>query len=248
MLHLLFLIPSLFRMATLARALDTADPPPGDGERKPKATEILQRYNGDAVRMAEELAGVLGDNYKLREQRRDLNGEIATLKPKVAPEGATVLVGDEAAAWAAYRELGAPAEVKGRLDQFGNVQGELTGLKRDATLREVAEVAGYKPAVLARLGADLEYVVRDATEDGKPVKRAFVVTDKGERPLVEYAEQQWGDFLPALTATAAAPGQHGVIRYPEQHGGHGTAVPVNAAESYIKRMYGARTPSQQQGD
>jgi hypothetical protein len=206
------------------------DPPGGGGDPpRPKASELLNQYNGDAVRMAEKLAEVLGDNATLREQRRDLRAEVTTLKGSQAPEGAVILTGDDAAAYQAYQALGKPGDLTKRLADGDAAITSTAQLERDALVAEAAAVAGYKPSVLKDRAGDLPLVVREVTEDGKAVKRAFVAPQgQGEQELTAYAQAQWGDYLPALVASQAQPRQG--IAYPTTPGGGGQrpADPVGA--------------------
>lgn len=212
-----------------------------EGRTKERASDLVDRYNGDAVKMAEKLADALNDNYTLRRKRDDLQGEVTTLTGNQKPEGAVILLGDEAGAYEAYKGLGKPDEIKTKLEQVDTLASELGGMKREATIRQVAEVAGYKPAVLTRLGGDREYVIKDETADDKPIKRAYVKTEQGDKPLADYAAAEWGDFLPALTATNAAQQgqQSGGVRYPAQGGG-GAPPPANAADAFFAQKYPSR--------
>lgn len=179
----------------------------GTAER-PKATEILSQYNGNAVSMADKLADVLKDNYSLRRKRDELQGQVETLSAKQLPDGATVLSAADAARWADYQALGKPDELSTKLQTAEAAIQERDTLKRSNTIRAVAEAAGYKAPVLERLGAELEYRVKDVTEtvNGKAqtVKRPFVVTDGTETPIDDYAAREWPDFLPALKQQGAA--------------------------------------------
>ncbi len=230
MLWLMLAVASLFRMATMGRMLESNDPPPGNG--KPKPSEILEQYSGNATRMAEKLADALGDNFKLREQKRTLADENERLKGNQKPEGATILTGDEATAYEAYRALGKPDEVQQRLQERETLQGQLSTLQRDAVLRDAAQVAGYKFSVLRDRAGDLAIEVRDATEEGKAVKRAFVKTQAGETPLAEYAAREWADYLPALQAGDAGRQAGAGVQFPGQAGGN--PPPANPVQTYIQ--------------
>lgn len=180
-----------------------ADPTPPTGER-PKPSDLLARYGKDgdaALRMAEQLSAAQADNYKLRDKNRQLREEVTGLRSKAAPDGAVVLTADEAKRWEAYQGLGVePAAIKAALTERDEVKQRLTGLEREKVLRDVAEVAGYKPSVLGQLpgSADLAFDIRTVTQDGKSERAVYVKADGKDVPLADYAQQQWADFLPAL--------------------------------------------------
>lgn len=201
------------------------------------AAELLARYGASPERLAAELELARGDNYTLREQKRGLTTELESLRARVPGEGAIVLTGDDAAAWGAFKELGKPDEVKAKLGQVETLSGELAGLKRDATLRDVAGAAGYKFTVLKQLGADREYELRDVTDpQGKAAKAAFIKDGDTFKPLAEFAQAAWADFLPALQAGAGqggGTGGQGGTQYPPQGGGTGATGKQDAASAYL---------------
>lgn len=212
----------------------------GGGGERVRASDLLGQYSGDAARMADKLADALNDNYALRNKRRDLEAEVAALRGKQTPEGATVLTGDDAAAFAAYRALGAPADVQAKLVERDTLAGQVAEARKREHLAAVAQAAGFKPNVLARFYGDREYELRDQTIDGKAVKVAFVKDDGGTfRPLAEYAEAEWADELPALRAATGGNGNGGGttagVRVPPIAGD--TGRPANAGQSYVASMY-----------
>lgn len=165
----------------------------------PKPSDVLEQYGRDALRLAEKLADVQADNYRLREERRGLKSQIAETQSKVPSEGSKVLSADEAAEYAAYLALGKPKDVKAALDTKGTAEQELTALKREKLLSKAAEAAGFKASVLERLAGDLQIELE--AKDGKPL--VYVVKDGEKVALADYAEKEWADFLPALQQKAA---------------------------------------------
>lgn len=167
-----------------------AVPDPSEGFRA-----LLARSGNDAIRMAEKL---YDDNFKLRQKN-------TTLKQSVPGDGAVVLKGDDAKKWEKYRALGEPAEVKASLDSGRDAATKLEAVGRAEGYRKVAEAAGYKPSVFARLaeqdGLSVE-LVEDAKSKGKDGKPVLVAVVKGEgettTPLNEYVDQHWSDLKPAL--------------------------------------------------
>ena len=178
-----------------------------------KLQALIDKRGGDASAVALML---YQDNYNLRETNRQL-------KAQVPAEGATVLTGDDAAAWAEYQKLGKPADLQTAIAQRDQAQGDLAKLQRSAMIRTAAEAAGYKPTVLesldAQTGGAATYEVREVEQDGKKAKVAFVKVGEGEaQALDQYAQAQWADFLPALVTqpqTTQPPG----TPYPAQQSG-----------------------------
>ena len=157
----------------------------------------LKKLEGNAVGLAQQL---FSENYTLREQKRVMEG-------KLIPDGAIVLAAEEAKAWESYKALGKPEEVKQGLDKTTQLQGELDKVQREAILRKAADAAGFKYTGLvdrdkvARAdGKTLAFDVREVERDGKKVPVAFVKDGDTERPLTDYAESEWADFLPVLKA------------------------------------------------
>jgi len=179
-----------------------------------RGIERLLERNGNDANAA--LLVLYRDNYDLREANRQL-------KSQVPAEGATVLTGDDAAAWAAYTQLGKPADLQAAIAQRDQAQGDLAKLQRSAMIRTAAEAAGYKPTVLesldAQTGGAATYEVREVEQDGKRAKVAYVKVGESEaQPLDQYAQAQWADFLPALVTQPQATQPPGTP-YPAQQSG-----------------------------
>lgn len=193
----------------------------GSSEReKLKGSDLVDQYKAQygeqaLFRMAERAANAENDNYQARERARKAEEKVAALEAKQVPDGATVLNATDAERWQAYQALGKPDEIKTRLDDGAAAVTERDGLKRKETLRQVAEAAGYKPAVLERLGSDLTYEIKDVTEmvNGRQVQARQVLVQDGDKqtPLKDYAAREWEDFLPALGGTEQ-PLAHGTPR------------------------------------
>lgn len=217
---------------------DGDDPQGGDSPKRPRPSDLAAQYHNDAIRISEQLAVVLEDNYKLRDKNRALSADLAAVKGKVPADGARVLSKDEAAQWEAYTALGQPDALKQQLATAEGAQAELTTLKRERTIAAAAEAAGYagKAGTLAKLpslaGKDL--VVKDVEIDGKKAKQAFVVADGKEHALVAYITEHDPEFLPALTADAAT---HGGTQFVRQSAG---GAPANAIDTYGKQFQAAR--------
>jgi hypothetical protein len=161
----------------------------------PKPSELVERYNGDALRMAEKLADVLTDNHKLR-------GEKADLKKKQTPDGAVILTGDDAAKWNAFNELGTPEELKTIKATGEAAIAERDELRAQATIAKAAELTGYKTKVLSDLAKSKGFTI-EVEGDGEAAKvtARYKDGDKDKAvPLNEYVETSLSDYLPSLQA------------------------------------------------
>lgn len=206
-------------------------PPPGTEPQRRSSADVLTQYGNDAVRMADRVATLEGENYRYREQRRELQDEVKALKANQKPEGAVILTGDEATAYGAYRELGKPDEIKTWLDERQSLSTQVATAQRDGTLRDAAGAAGFKFAVLKDRAGDLPIEIREVEVEGKKVNRAFVKPEGGqEAELTAYAEQHWGDYLPALQATEQGSGQRSQ--------GNGVAFPAQQSSQAQRQVTG----------
>lgn len=86
-------------------------------------------------------------------------------------------------------------EAVGTVDAIKALQTENATLKRDGSLREVAEVAGVKVSVLRNLDKGAAQYEIVTGENGKTV---IVREGETQTPFDDYAKREWGDFLPAL--------------------------------------------------
>lgn len=209
----------------------------GNDAQRRSSADVLNQYGTDTVRMADRVAALEGENYRYREQRRELQEQVKALTANQRPDGATILTGDEATAYAAYVALGKPDELQAALTERDTLAGEVKTAKRDSLIREVAQVAAYNPAVLTKLGGDLDFQIKTVTEGDTTTKAAYVTTAQGEQPLAAYAAAQWGDFLPALAATqqGGTQGQRAQgVPYPAQQGSQGQR-PVNPLHDFIQQ-------------
>lgn len=187
---------------------DTDADPQGGSSGKVRASDVLEQFGRDAIRLAEKLADVQSDNYRLRDERRTLKQQLADVAGKVPADGTKVLTADDAKAFDAYVALGTPADIKSALDTKGTAEQELTTLKREKQIARVAEAAGFKASVLTTLAGDLDMQV-EPVKDGKPL--VYVVKDGEKTALADYATQHWADFLPALA--------HGAVQAPDINAG-----------------------------
>jgi hypothetical protein len=190
----------------------------------------LERFNNDAMLMANEL---YRENYRERESNRRLREQVTELQGRIPAEGAHVLTGDDVARWQAYTQLGQPTELQQRIEAGTTAIQERDSLRRDTAIRQAADVAGYKPSVLARLAGDIPITIRDNNGQNEVV----VTVDGKDVQLTVYAEQHWADFLPALTAQSQGTQQQraGVPFVPQA--GNGTPPkPQDMVAAFAKQI------------
>lgn len=205
----------------------------GSGEppvHKPTATEVINRYSGDQIRMAEQIAKLEGEAYIAREKARDQDRIVTDLKAKVPADGTKVLSPAEAKSWDAYQEFGKPEELKTTLDTGKAAIAERDAFKKAATIESAAKAANFKPGVLKILGKDLDIEIKEIdvqTEDGATAKKpmAFVKTKdsagvESEKALRDYFKEQGEDVLGSLEA--------GESENDNGSGTHSTAMPFPA--------------------
>jgi len=174
---------------------DNKDVSPQEGLQK-----LLDKAKGDAMALAGEL---YSENYRLRGDKRELKAKVEALEKSLPPDGSVVLSKADSERWEAYKSLGKPDELTKLKAEHVELQGKVAAAERNNTLRSVAEVAGLKADVLSKLVTDAHaFEIKDEKQDGKDIKRAYIVIEsdgkKEAKPLVEYAEQAWPEFMPAL--------------------------------------------------
>jgi hypothetical protein len=188
--------------------------------------KLLQRYDNDALRVAETL---LGDNFKLREKNRQLEGQT---------EGAVVLRGADKDTYAQYQALGAPSEIATKL--------------RRGDIERIANKVGYDADIFADLdrqaGGKLVYEVKAETVDGNATERVYVKdgsqADAAPQLLTDFAAAKWGKYLPALQPTAQnsegvgtqSSAQQGTRFPPQGTGGSGSQVTNDYAKQFLQKQ------------
>jgi hypothetical protein len=203
----------------------------GQANNQPDLAQVLERLvsrNGGSV----DAVGIqlLSENHGYRQRIRDLEG-------RVPAEGAVILAGEDAQRWQAYQALGQPTDVQTAIT-------ELTTLRRDKAIADAADAAGYKAKVLGQLPKvdKLTFSVKEESENGQTVKRAYVKDGDTEEPLTTYAERVWEEFLPVLGAdTDTAQGQARPSFVRQQVGGKAPASDPIATHS---KNVGYALPSQ----
>lgn len=173
---------------------------------------LVSRHNNEPIKAIETL---LTENFSYREKIRERDAKIAELNGQLPAEGAIILKKSEAEAWEAYKALGKPEELKVKIEERDTLAAEAAGLKRQAAIAQVAEAAGFNAKVLQTLAGESEFEVKTMEVDGKTVSKAFIFIPSADgktreaKPLGEYAEANWSEFLPALQAAGGDSGRRG---------------------------------------
>jgi hypothetical protein len=214
------------------------------------ASDVLNRYSGDAIRMAERVSQLENDNFKLREKNRDANAENATLKTKLPGEGAVILTAEQAQAWEAYQKLGKPEDVTRDLDAGRAAITKSADYERRELLDTAAKDLNFKPGLLKTLmegktveRREVEVRQQDGTTKKEP--QYFLVSEAGgqktEKPLHDYFKEQGDDVLQSLDAgeggTSNVSTHAGGTPYPAQGAGQGKVgyEPKNRYQHNIKK-------------
>lgn len=205
--------------------------PPADPAAGVQA--LIARHNNDLMRVIDHL---YGDNFSLREKNRTLKEQVKDLEGKTPKDGTVILSKAEADLLESYKALGEPDTLKTALSERDQVKGELGTLRKESVLRDVAEAAGFKLPVLKTLAGDLDFEIKEVEKDGKKVRTPFVKNGDSEKPLSDYAKEQWTDFLPALQAQ---PGQPAGTPYPTQSAG-GPTPPPGVLADFKQKSQAAR--------
>lgn len=177
--------------------ISTRTPPDPD----PKTPDLVKAVEGLIAKHGDSTAALrvlLAENHSYRDQLRET-------KAKLPADGSLVLAGDDARDWSTYRQLGKPSELRKAIEEGSTATAERDALRKAGTIREAAELHGYKPSVLLTLAEKLDVGFADVKgADGKVTRKAVIklADPEGkaptELPLDDYATKHWADFLPAL--------------------------------------------------
>lgn len=215
---------------------------------------LLEQFDGDYEALArhlhEEAETRESENFEYRQQRRQLRRQVETLEGEVedlearlerasgGDDGVT-LSDDDVEAWQQYRGLGTPEEIQAAIEEAETAREELADLRRESTLRSVADAHGYDVDVLSDLAGDLDLDVREVEDDeGETRTVAFVLAGEEEGDdvrLDEYAEQEWSKYLPVLEQETQRETDAGGTRYPSQQGGTSKGSAGSLVETHIER-------------
>lgn len=214
-------------------------PPVEPPATRRSSADVLTQYGNDAIRMADRVAELERENYTHREKRREAAERIKALEANQRPEGATILTGDEATAYNAYRELGKPDEIKSALAERETLSTEVATAKRDGTLRDAAQRYGYDFDALRGLAGDIALSSYEVDEEGKKVTKYRVGEGAEQAEMAEWVGKQPAYVQRALT-TAEQTQRTGGVTYPPQQGSGGQGQPVGAGQSFVNNKYGGK--------
>lgn len=179
------------------------------------------------------------DNYKLREEKRGLRQELATMKEASSKAGVT-LDDDEATEFQAFRAFGLTP------DQISSVLQEYDTMSTMSSARDAAEAIGWKPNVLKELieSKGLTIEMKEVDVNGTKVAMPHVAEEdaKGKEvltPLADYAGLK--EYHPSLVADQGTGGraQNGV-RMVQQVGSAGVPIGSKGAGEVVTNQLNAR--------
>lgn len=196
--------------------------------------------------------------YKLASENKELRQKNSALKGEDV-DGLVVLRGDEAER---YKKLAAlnltPDAITAALADRDRLTTEnqqlaakVSEFSRSRAREEAAQLAGYKPAVLAALEKSQGFrtEVRDGKDDkGNVVRVPYAILGDGDKaeakPLAEYASSALTDFLPALSAGATGAAGAGTPYPPTPTRSTASGKQGDVVERHLRSTY--FTPSQRQ--
>lgn len=205
-------------MADTKKVAEGEAPTGGEEPQQPDfeqiAARIIDRAQGNGTAAVIQL---VRDNHKARSRARKYETKLTEVEGKLSN----------------YVALGSVDEIKAKLDKAAELEAQVAAQKEQDTYRTAAEAAGFKVTVLTDIakarGLSIEI------EDGEP----FVVQGETRTGLVEYAEANLTDHLPALRVQGdAAEGQPKPRRWVEQKPGSGkpASTGASAAGKVLRRF------------
>lgn len=169
----------------------------------------------DASALVEFAVRIVRDNFAVRHRGRDKDRKIAELSEKVTAAEQQLTAAAPLVKLASERKLTAE-QLAAQLTAGDALATENAALKQSQTVRDAAEVLGWKPAILAKL-AKMEALDIRLTEgegeDAPPVPVVVRLTDDEEEettPLSAYVTQhlaEFADVLPVSEAERATSGR-----------------------------------------
>ncbi len=121
-----------------------------------------------------------------------------------------------------YKELGDIAEVETNLS-------EVPKMRFDSVITKASELTGFNKKVLSKISQGLDLRVED--------ENVFV----GDKPIEDYADEEWGDFLPALKGTNTKQ----TVNFVEQSntGKKKVTTTRHIGVNLVKNLYGTKKDS-----
>ena len=201
------------------------------------AKQWLESHDNDPEKALSALARKWNDEGKAaarartqrdeaKSERDALRDQLADAEKRAAPDGATVLTGDDAAAWQTFKERGGLKA----FDEAEQVKQERDALKRQADLTEAAQALGKPADALAEIleGKTLEKRTVKA-QDGTESEQWGIPQGDTFKPLAELRSiQLLGTAQPDKPAPAPLPtGQRG-----------GNAKPTDPVQALNAALFG----------
>jgi hypothetical protein len=140
-------------------------PPADDKKAGPDPTEGYRA----ALKSANDNTATLAQTLYAEAAR--LRGELAEARGKAPKDGAVVLAGDDAAAWAEFAQLGKPGEVRAAIEAGTAAAARVKAFEREKLVGAAAQLHGLDAEVLAdKAGPDLRIEIADVVRNGKAAK------------------------------------------------------------------------------
>lgn len=198
----------------------------------PPALNTLLTQNTE---QSKALGAVLAEAQLLRQEKSALEQALAEVKGKVPGDDFEAVSKEELRALKKYRQLAKdPTELETHLTAFTQTQQELSQLKRELTLRDVAELLDWKPSILSQIQPLANATMEIRQDNGKKVA-VVLGADGAAIPLREYVETNLADFLPALAKSSPT------TAIPRLDEGSKTADPLSAlVENFLATMNKAK--------
>lgn len=238
-----------------------------------KVKAFLARYGAptDNAEVNTAVSALLSDNIKYRERARSpndpykpdarivelegensrLEAELDRVSAQIPAQGAVVLVGDEAKAFESYRLMGAPEDVKKRLDEVASLRSKVTGTETATAATDAAKLLGWNPD--ATVGAITDKGLVVSFVDGKDAKGAAVKVphvrpandEKAATvPLADWVKEKAAYLTPALTATGGTSATQGApsvgTPFPVLSAGGTPAATGDPVADFAKQAQAAR--------
>lgn len=141
------------------------------------------------------------ENYQHREEIRKLKEEKEELK-KNSLSDEELAEYKELKSILTENEFEKPEDLKDTLKTSVEAKEKLSKLEKEKDNAEVAEIMGWNPKVLNRIGGDKEYEIKTRQNaEGEDEKHVVVKDGDKEIDLSKYAKDEWEDLLPALKVT-----------------------------------------------
>lgn len=164
---------------------------------------------------------------KVKKLSADLDDALETAKTSGVPRGQALVPKADAEALTEYKALGAPADLKTKIEEHKSLSEESIQRKRTDSLRQLAKDSGYNEEAFTRLPNLPEFISRPS-KDGKSTDWfAQLKDDKGvitEKPAKEFVESS-PDIAPFMASLKTTQG----VKVP---GSVMVAAPVNNTDPF----------------